>query len=291
MALNLSSVSNVQTEVGAVSGLVAGALVLVSPQSTKGYQPQIAPSFQKSTAKLPPSLLFHYEGEQTATISSDVTDHFIENNTAIQDQVALKPLIITTSGFIGELNDVPPAPLAILQQAASALTSISAYAPTLSATALLAYNEAFQLYQTAANVAQTAISAYSTISGGGSGENVFNGSGQTTFLKTQTLQQQYFQQFYTYWADRTLFTIQTPWAIFQDMVIVSLRAVQDADTVQITDFEIQFKQLRFATTSSSYLYSDNSEFQGQLFYQGAPTTNLGTNSLTPSTTTFSSSIA
>lgn len=293
MALNLSGLSTATTAVGAVSGLAAGALILASPQKVKGYQPQNAPSFKNNTQPLPASLVFHYEGEQTSTFSSDVTDHFIENNTVIQDQVALKPIIITTNGFIGELNDVPPAALAILQQAATSLTTISAYTPGLSSTALLAYNEAFFLYQTASNLITQAVGAFSSITGGGGGQNVINGSGQTTFMKTQTIQQNYYQQFYGYWANRTLFTVQTPWAIFQDMIIMNFRAVQDAETNVISDYEITFKQLRFASTlkASTGLYSDNNEFQGQLFYQGAPTTNQGTNALVPSTTQFSPTLS
>src|SRR6185312_8744514 len=100
---DLSSLASITTAATALSNLI-----LVNPQKTIGYQPQNAPSNNGQTAQLGPSLLFHYEGEQTASLESDITDHYIENNTAIQDQIALKPVIITTHGFIGELNDIPP---------------------------------------------------------------------------------------------------------------------------------------------------------------------------------------
>src|ERR1700677_3886574 len=126
--INTSSVAalaSATTLVGSISNLL-----LASPQTTQGYQPQNVPSSTGLISLLqgPSSLLFHYEGEQTATLSSDITDNFIEDNTAIQDQIALKPVTITTHGFIGELNNVPPAGLgSLLQLASNTLTSIAPF--------------------------------------------------------------------------------------------------------------------------------------------------------------------
>lgn len=282
MALNLTALSQ-----GSSKAVGLGNLILVSPQQTTGYQPQNAPSWAKNTAAPPKALLFNYEGEQSATLTSDITDHYIENNTAVQDQIALRPEIITTQGFVGELNDIAPGALQPLKTAAEKLTTISAYTPQLSTTALLAYANAFALYQTAASVINSAASAWSSINGN-NGESVINGNTQVDSQgnlagasPNQSQQQIYFQQFYAYWKNRTLFTIQTPWAIFQDMAIQSLRAVQNADTRVITDFEVTFKLLRFASTASTdaSLYGDNSNFQGRASNQGAVENDLGTQTL------------
>lgn len=242
MAVNIS---------GATSGISAlSNLLLVSPQNTVGYQPQNPPNpdGSKSALPLPPAILFHYEGEQAVALKSDITDHFIEDNTAIQDQIALRPEEITTNGFIGELNDVAPVALQILQTIANRLTVISAYAPSLSATALLAYNEAAFAYSLASNLKNSAISTWNSINGTG-GENVIGSSGFVgPKQSSQNRQQIAFQQFYGYWRNRTLFTVQTPWAVFQNMAIQSLRAIQGEETTQITDFEVTFKMMRFAST-------------------------------------------
>lgn len=285
MALNLSSLTPATTAATALSNLI-----LVSPQKTVGYQPQNAPSWKKDTTQQPPALLFNYEGEQTVTLSSDITDHYIENNTAIQDQIALRPEIITTQGFVGELNDIAPAALQPIKSLAEKLTTVGAYVPSLSATALLAYANAFQLYQVASNTLNAAVSTWSTINGGG-GQSVINGGGIVS-QPNQTKQQIYFQQFYGYWKNRTLFTIQTPWAIFQDMAIQSLRAVQDAETRVITDFEVTFKLMRFASTltATNPLYNNNN-FQGRAFNQGADVVDLGTSTLEVSSVSFGSLLA
>lgn len=266
---DLSALSNVTTAATALSNII-----LVSPQTTTGYQPQNPPNpdGSPSTSKPPPALLFNYEGEQTALLESDITDHFIEDNTAIQDQIALKPEIITTHGFIGELNDVTPPALKLLKTAADKLTVISAYTPGISVTALNAYNEAFLLYQTASSVADSAIAAWSSLTGTG-GTSVIGSTGISSF-KNQTKQQIYFQQFYGYWRNRTLFTIQTPWAIFQNMAIRSLRAIQDAETRVITDFEVQFKMIRTAKTATTPGITQT--LQGRATTQSSGLVDLGT---------------
>ena len=114
-------------------------------------------------------------------------------------------------------------------------------------TALNAYNEALFLVQTATNLANSAVATWGALSSSGSGQSVITG---TSLAKqnNQTPQQTYFQLFFGYYTSRTLFTVQTPWAVFQNMAIQSIRAVQDAETNVITDFECTFKQMNFAST-------------------------------------------
>lgn len=265
---NISALSQVTTAATALSNLI-----LVSPQSTIGYQPQNAPSSNGNPVQQPPALLFHYEGEQNVSLQSDITDHYIEDNTALQDQIALRPEEVTTHGFIGELNDVPPAALALVQSIADKLTIIDAYTPVLSVTALLAYNEAFQLYQVAQNAANSAVSSWQSVTKTG-GESFIDSTGLNS-QPNQTKQQIMFQQFYGYWRNRTLFTVQTPWAVFQNMAIKEVRAIQDAQTNVISEFQITFKMIRVASTnilgSSTALNS-----QGRAALQAGGVTDLGT---------------
>lgn len=217
-----------------------------NPANTIGYQPTNRFGQQFN----PPALIFHYEGEQTATLESDITDHWAEDNTSLQDQIALKPVVITTHGFIGELTDTPPnALIAALQVAANKLLLIEGLTPALTVSAIEAYNQATFAYSAISTLANSAVSAFGAISGlGVSGEAVVTQAGiSNTEGSAQGKQQIMFQQFYGYWTNRTLFTVQTPWAVFTNMAIKSLRAIQDADTNVITDFELQFKMMRFSS--------------------------------------------
>jgi hypothetical protein len=270
---NLSALAPITTTATALSNLI-----LVSPQSTIGYQPQNPPNPDgtQSIAQPPPAFLFHYEGEQSIALESDITDHYIEDNTALQDQIALKPPIISTHGFIGELNDIAPPALAPVKALADKLTIISAYTPSLSVSALIAYNTAFQLYQVAQNAINSAVSSWSSINGTG-GESVISGNSSFPIATepNQNKQQQAFQQLFGFWQSRTLFTVQTPWAVFTDMAIKSMRPIQDAETAYITSFEMSFKQIRIAQTSTT-AGTIGSNQQGRAALQSQGATNLGT---------------
>lgn len=290
MAFDLSTLSSTSSNAAGLSGLI-----LATPKATVGYQPQNAPSFKKDTNVQRPSLVFNYEGENVSTLKSDITDHYVEDNTAIQDQVALKPVIVKTEGFVGELNNIPPAALRALKEVADKLTPIPGLAPSLSETAELQYAKAFQTYQIAKNLANAAVGAWSSINGlvnGGGVENVINGS--TEFLPpnpNQTQQQVYYSQFYGYWKTRTLFTVQTPWAVFQDMIIDELISTQDAETRTLSTFKVTFKQMRFASTlAQTIALYDNTSFQGRLLSQGSSQVDLGISTLEQSSTSFDTAL-
>lgn len=293
----ISDITSVATSgSAALSSIPAlGNILIATPQYTLGYQPQssqglIAQSslFSFLNSSLP-ALAFNYEGENAVTLECDITDHFIEDNTAIQDQIAIKPTLITVHGFIGDLNDVPPnAAFAAAQVLANKLTSIAGYLPGLSVTALLAYNEALFLYQTGASVINAGTSAWSTIGGSG-GESIINGN-SIQVQKNQTPQQVAFQQFYSYAQNRTLFTIQTPWAIFQNCAIKTLRAIQDETTKSVTDFEVTFKLIR---TASTQVVASNTvgTLAGRAANQYSFKVNLGSASPSPASVTQSQAIA
>ncbi len=246
-----------------------------------GYQPQAKGSLNASGNPI----IFNYEGEQVSILESDITDHYIEDNSAIQDQIAIRPETITTHGFIGELNDIAPFFLQSLKQLANKLTIVNGFFPTLSTTALLAYNEAVFAANTAFNAVDSAISTVESIAGvftGGTGQSVIGSNGLTESLG-QNKQQAAYQQFYIYWKNRTLFTVQSPWAVFQNMAIKSLRAIQDADTRMISDFEVTFKMIRLASTVTAAPALDA---LGRLAIQGQTEVNLGVSSLQASATPF-----
>lgn len=281
MSAAISSITNtVQSSATVLAAATTAAsalgnLLLATPSSTVGYQPQNPSNANgtPSTTQLPPSFLFDFEGEQSGEFTSDITDHFVEDNTSIEDQIALKPVIIRTLGYISELNNVPPKALAALQAVVNTLTTLGAYSPKLSLTAQLAYNQAFQVYQTASNAINTAVSAWSSI-GGTQGTTVINGSGTLIKQPNQNKQQTAFQTFYGYWLSRTLFTIQTPWAVFQNMAIQSIRVVESEETKTFSTFECTFKQIRTASTYS--VLPQSAKSQGRLGNQSSSQTNQGT---------------
>lgn len=246
-------------------------LILVTPKKNIGYQPQNPKSNDSGISeqtKQPDAFLFDYEGDQSVTLKSNITDHYVEDNTTLQDQIALAPEMIKVSGFIGELTNTPPKDLLALRNTATRLYTVSAFTPELSIAALQAYNAAKLIYDVAKQTKNAAVQGWASVTGG-----------STT--PTQTKQQIAFATFYGYWRSRTLFTIQTPWRIFEDCAIDTLTASQNGDTELITDFEITFKQMRFADTQTltkeqfDILNYINAE--GRTFNQGYPEINIGPN--------------
>lgn len=280
----LSKAQTASTAISQLSGAAGalGGLIFATPiNGTVGYLP-LNPRSSTGLPSLlptPKALIFQYEGEQTMSLDSDITDHFVEDNSAIQDQIAIKPEVYTTRGLIGELNDVLPAALQPLQKVANALVTIDAYTPQLSVTALLAFNQAVFAYENAASIVNNAVAAYSSLAsafGSDTGE-IVDGSGVFTSGQpsAQNKQQVMFQQLYGYWNQKILFNIQTPWAIFSNMAILNVKAVQDEETRMITDFQVTFKKIRVA---SSVVLEAPTITAGRSATQSASLTNQGTSS-------------
>lgn len=280
---NISALADISTKATALSNLI-----LVSPQTVVGYQPQSPPVEDGQPLQQPPAILFHYEGENVVSLDSDITDHFAEDNLALEDQIALRPEIITVQGFIGELNDISPLALQPLKKVTDKLTVLGAYTPALTVSALIAYNQALFAYSIGQNVANSAIAAWSSINGNGGGTSVIS-NGQILSQPNQSKQQLVFQQFYGYWRARTLFTVQTPWAIFENCAIKSLKAIQNGETNVISDFEVTFKTMRFAQTLEFGSIFRGVDFQGRSSPQASALTDLGTS--TPQTVPLTQTMA
>lgn len=279
--MSSTNVSSLVTNATAASSVLSSLALVIplssNPGATKGYQPlspldsngKIDPTLTQPTA-----LLFHYEGDNSVGLKSDITDHFVEDNTAVEDQIALRPEIVSVTGFIGELNNVLPTALQVLQNIANNLLLVESYQPALTVTALVKLNQAKLLYDSAKSVANSAVAAWSSLASSADqiGTTGTFTVGSSAFL--QNKQQAMFQQLYGYWYNRVLFNVQTPWAIFTNMAIDSMDPTQDETTRMITSFKINFKKIR---TASSQTTSTNLS-AGRTQTQSSSLVNLGTTS-------------
>jgi hypothetical protein len=251
MALNLSALSSITAAAKTISNVI-----LVTPLVDQGIQPlpATASAEQEDGAQELVPILFDFQGEQTVDLSSDITDHYTEDNQALQDQIALRPEIIRTQGYISDLNDIVPDALKPLQTALTKLTPLTAYTPELTLTAIRAYN----LATTAYAVGKLGVTAAVSKWGGDSTQ--------------QNKQQAAYLRFMGYWKERRLFKVQTPWCIFPFCAIQNVRAVQDAETRTISTFDVTFKTIRFARTLNSGIVDFG---QGRFNNQAAPLLNNG----------------
>ena len=182
----------------------------------------------------------------TLRLQSSITDHYTEDNQAIQNQVAQKPLQFTIRGLVGEsvINDI-----GILPEKGSfrdKLTNITAYLPGLTGQTLQALRRIDKVREIKKRFDDN--------------ENLFSIFKDLLISPRETRQAKAFGFFYALWGgtDETVttlsreapvpFTVDTPWHTFTNMMILDLKATQGPDSKEITSFEITFKQLRFAKT-------------------------------------------
>jgi hypothetical protein len=189
---------------------------------------------------------FDFEGDDSVDQENEVTDHYLEDNTAVQDHIGVKPIIVTLKGSVSELS-FSAATSGLITAALSSVENtlsqadayLGAYTPGVTQTLLTAItqaqNVATQIEQAAARVAQIA--------------SFFTPGIQ------YTKQQQAFAQLSALRLARTVFTVYTPFQVFFNMVIQSLSATQPAHTKTQADFVVTMKQLQFTDdiSQSSFL--------------------------------------
>ena len=174
--------------------------------------------------------LFNIVTDDAVDLESEITDHYIENNTAIQDHIALKPEIISVRGLVAELAGIQAAQGNISQQP-NALPDIPGYLPEFTDGAI----------QT---MAQTAIEPERQRAAISDSQSLFGFYNSLAPQQpNQTKQSYVFGYFYQLWKGRQLFSVETPWGIWNNMAIMSLNATQGEDTRTVSDIRIQFKRI------------------------------------------------
>lgn len=184
---------------------------------------------------------FDFEGDDGVNLENEITDHWLEDNTAAQDHIGIKPVTISLKGRISELTfsassiGTISAVLSTVENALSQADAyLGAYTPGVTQKLLTTITQvqgiAIQIEQAAARIAQIA-NFYPS----GPQRN----KQQTAFAMLSALRNA-----------RTVFTVFTPFQVFYDMVIMSVHASQPAGMKTISDFSVQMKQLQFTSDLS-----------------------------------------
>lgn len=177
--------------------------------------------------------VFDLVGSEEISLDADITDHYVEGNYAIQDHIALKAERFVLSGFVGELQDIfPHAFLSVLTNVQS-LGTIFGLAPEFSAQATKVYGD----------IASVASKAGEVLNQAKNIRDIF-----TQKSTTATRQQDAFKYFYDIWESRQLCRVETPYGIFDNMAVESVRAKQDETTRLVSDFVVSFKKIRTTET-------------------------------------------
>lgn len=217
------------------------ANVLVRPKSSPGIS----------------GFLFDVPETEDVNITSEITDHYTEDNSYINDHEVRKPITITLTGLIGEL--VYRAPEGIggsVQELSNRLEVVEAYAGNFTPGAI----------QTMQRVVDRSESVISSLN-----QKLDRVQNVVSFFDSEgpeeTAQQKAFNNLFSLWKSSILLTVQTPWRYFDNMRITNIGFSQDPESNQISNITVTLKELRFATIKttdySGYVNTPRSELQNE----------------------------
>lgn len=181
--------------------------------------------------------VFDIADEARISLESEITDHYVEDGTTVQDHIALRPERVTLRGLIGEFVYRPEGGKSILQNVSEKLTIITSYLPTLSKAGTQIYNKFasidFEKKQEGTGTLDTLIDI------GGDAWNAYR-----NINIPQDNQSQAFIYFEALRNARKLLTVQTPYRYYTDMAIETIKATQNGRTRDESDFEVTLKKIR-----------------------------------------------
>lgn len=204
-------------------------------------------------------------------LESSITDYFVEDNTAIQDHISLHSEVVTVTGSVAELVLAAPVP-ANQTTVPNTLPLVPGQGPQLTPgaqTAQDATTQAAAANQSAAVSNQSLYGYYQS---------------HSPQQPKQTKQSLAYGYLYQLWKGRQLFSVDTPWGLFNNMAVLSLSSKQGAMSKSVTEFSITFKKIRVAGS----IVIQAGQLAGRAVEQQAPITQqgfIGQQSLTDAQTT------
>lgn len=233
----------------------------------KGSAPFSEPGNPKSSLS---GFAFDYYGEDELEVDVEATDHWAEDNSAIQDHAAISPIRATLSGYVGEyvvpsLNSGIGGALRRLQTKMAAVPAYAGkYTPGTVQAITGKVTGAVSTAQDYVNeVSQYAQQAQNLLA-------IFKPAGVTR-------QQNALATLLSAALSRQTFTLNLPWVQVQNVMITRLRVIQPEDTSSKSDFSVSVKQIRTVPVASSQTpQSVKANSQGRAGYQGQPTSIIGT---------------
>lgn len=209
---------------------------------------------------------FKFQIPQTEMVKmeSEVTDHYIDDNSVVQDHIIHKPVTITLTGLQGDyfysVNEVEDN----IAKIVPALTLVTQFIPKLSNATMAAKmnyknnlenirNTQFVTPQETEFFGTQNVARYIGLKEKVSAASL---SGVDLFkifqdlIKIKSAQTRAFLFLEALWKSSAEFSVETTWKRYDNMVITSLQPIRD-NNADITDFTVTFKQIRKTASLSS----------------------------------------
>lgn len=196
--------------------------------------------------------VFNIVTDDTIELSSQITDHYTENNLSMQDHIALDAPKVTVRGLVGEIESLPPnAEQRSPSIGMADVPDFMAADPSLGKDGTGGTNEMYT------SIIKNVSDAYNKIDKIEKQKNrtinnfalgsIYSAYKQKVPRNTNQGKQEYvFRFFFTAWRSKILFTVETPWGIFDKMAIERIHVNQGEASRFMSDFTLSFKQIRTA---------------------------------------------
>ena len=266
-------------------------------ENGKSYLDNLANRYvvRPKTAKGIAGFVFDYEGETRLRQEAEATDHFAEDNTAIHDHIAIKPLRITLRGFVAELSVTPTnGILGALATIQNKLGVVPAYLGHYTPQALNVVNGALTQAQSVVNQVNQGLARAKNIVGilgrGAPGKT----KQELAYIRLKALGFPDPNSSLPNGAQGPannvphIFVVQTPYGTFDNMMLETLDMVQDELTKFWSDVSVTLKQVRFAATATVPNLLSN--FSGRAQQQVQSATDKGKTPGTPASTSILKSL-
>jgi hypothetical protein len=197
--------------------------------------------------------------EHTVEVEADITDHYVEDNSYMQDHVAQKPEKITLRGLVGELTYNKQAQAVqnafdgvmngglnsstfnnilkeseLINVATQKLGVCEVLLPPLTRKDFNFFMKTQEIHRQVENLAKIERNL-----------NLFNIFNSTSFA--QSNQEKAFEFLTNKLKDRQLFVVITPFKVYDNMLIERIRASRTGSKY-ISSFEVSLKRIRYAQT-------------------------------------------
>jgi hypothetical protein len=180
-------------------------------------------------------LMFDIPESESLSLKAQITDHFVEDNSAMQDHIAISPISVTLTGKVAEVVMEKSALMAYAQSVLTTLQSLSTIAPALSQSAAKYLKYAMQ----AKAASDAALARYR------------NAAALFEDKATASKQKKYYKKIKGMFDSRGIFTVQTPWVTLKDMAIENVNFEQDESTKDWSTVSVTLKQMQFAKTKTN----------------------------------------
>lgn len=221
--------------------------------------------------------VFDIEGETSVNLTTEITDHYLEDNSAVQDHIAIRPKKAVLKSYVGELiyreDDSTDT---FVQKAVQKLTTLFAYRPPIARAAQQAID-----FIRDGNISDISLDNITL-------ETINKTTDYWAFVKNlgggTSRQQQAYMYFKGLMEGKYLVSVQTPFEFMNNMAIESIVAIQGEGSRFISDFSITLKQIRTVSilnvqqNESRYITREATPeemMQGRSFPQNQSLSNLG----------------